>query len=150
MAETLAAIANNAAIAESNELSQTNAGSIGPAVAVAWTSSSFTPKETGKLLITATITGNDATVSEAVDYELLKNPTAATGASFAALGGTAIGPVGMITDAGLHGDFANTISWIDTAVVGTAVTYGIAAQSSASHNLTVPIGGAAITIVELG
>ena len=145
--ETLAMLALAEASAPLNDVSATNGGPIGPAAAVAWASAAFTPKTTGKLLIMATITGNDATVSEVVASELRKNTTAATGANFAALGGSSVGPAGMQTDAGLQGDFGNSIQWVDTVPVGTAVTYAICA--AATHNLTIPTGGASITIVEL-
>lgn len=145
--ETLAMLALGSS--PGDNVSQTNAAPIGPAIATSWNSTPFTPTKTGKVLVVATITGNDATVSEAVLYRLLKNPTAATGANFAALGGAAIGPAGMQTDAGLAGDFGNTIAWIDSVTDGTAVSYGIAAQSSAAHNLTVPTGGAVITVTEI-
>jgi len=144
-------MAMGAVVAGSNIDAETNGGSIGGAnPAVAWVSSSYTPKLSGRLLVIATITGNDATVSEAVTYALIKNATASVAANIAGLGGTSLGPAGMITEAGLHGDFGNTICWVTSATdtpPRTGVTLAIAA--AATHNLTVPIGGASIVIIEL-
>jgi hypothetical protein len=119
------------------------AANVGPNPQVTFISKSFTPTISGKVLILADATGHDSSNNDPVAYQLLRDPTSATGAA----GGTPIGPSQQL-EAGGSGDFGNNYMFTDTVAVGTTHTWGLNCIGGVG-NLTLIKNGCSFVILEL-
>jgi hypothetical protein len=139
--EKAGATARAAISALSNWQRSTNVA-FGPATSITWISGPFTTRVSGKVLVCGFLSGTDATVDEVVTGQLIRDPTAATGAP----GGSAQGGTPITTNASAAG-FQLVAFWIDSVAIGSTHTWGI--NAVAAHAISVPTAGAVMLLVEL-
>ena len=123
-------------------VSALNAAPIGPATEVTWLGPAAETIPTGKVLVTATISGH-GTIDTAVTAQLVRDATNPTGAP----GGTAIGAAPVAETGHVGGDFSISLSWVDTVTPGSSHSYAVTA--SAGSALTLDANRTQVTVVPL-
>lgn len=101
-------------------------------------SAAYTPTGSGNLTVTVAFSGTDATVDDPLTFQLVRNPTALTGAP----GGTLLGlPMGGASSH-VGGHWAFTLPFAEHQPVGVPVQYGMTVTgtgASAAVNAMVSI-----------
>lgn len=145
-AQRAKASAAAAVSAGSNHNEAMPAAPIGPAAEVTWIGNPITPRVSGKFRVTACCTVLDTAVDDAIVFQLVRDPTAATGAP----GGTRVGPQQEQDSGHVSGHASVSITWIDD--VGgppfAAHKWGITAASGAG-NLSINQDQSVVVVEEL-
>lgn len=114
---------------------------VGPATQVTAISLPFTPKISGKVKVIAALTVTDAAVDDDVTFQIIQNPTSATGAP----GGVALGSILHVDSGHVSGHATATPPVLAFNLpLNTPATFGITAKS-VGNNLTTVSG---ILIIE--
>jgi hypothetical protein len=127
-------------LAAPNTLTEKNAAGIGPLGTVPFdTTGTISKKRSGKVLVTATMSGSGSTPTDGVTL-------------FLRMDGVNQGPpANVFTEVGTapNAAWSGSLSWVFTLPDALPHTFGIVAVDTAAGTLTVPISGAGVTAVEL-
>jgi hypothetical protein len=99
-------------------------------------STAYTPVASGVVTVIAEAYGVDVTVDDPLGFGLVRNPTSTTGAP----GGVSIGTTPEGSSSHVGGLYTITLSFTETLPIGVPVRYGITANSTGGHNLTIFAG----------
>jgi hypothetical protein len=127
-------------LAAPNTLTEKNAAGIGPLATVPFdTTGTISKKRSGKVVVTATMSGSGSTPTDGVTL-FLRMDGVNQGA-----------PANAFTEVGAapNAAWSASLSWVFTLPDTAPHTFGIVAADTAAGTLTVPVSGAGVTAVEL-
>lgn len=134
-----AARGRQAFAAAANNTNQSNAGTIGPVQVAAFSTTAFTAKVSGKVLVMATIAGLESAVDLTATATLLRDGAPVAGA-----------PTQVVSAGHVTADAWAALAWIvGPAVLGVGHTYGIQLDAGAGNTMTVAPAQANVIVEEL-